>query len=90
MFSFLKRANRRHNSTSRGGGKVFSSLAISLLEAVFIEEIIAANEDILHKPADMVQPGLRIMIPKKLDNPPDRGAQRAVSPGRFFWASLLY
>jgi nucleoid-associated protein YgaU len=32
---------------------------------VSIEEIMAANEHI-SEPADMVQPGLRIMIPKKM------------------------
>lgn len=32
---------------------------------ITIEEIIAANRDILTDPADMVKPGLRIMIPSK-------------------------
>jgi len=34
---------------------------------VSIEEIIAANQDIIKQPSDMVQPGLRIMIPKKME-----------------------
>ena len=33
---------------------------------VSIEEIMAANQEIIKEPADMVRPGLRIMIPKKL------------------------
>lgn len=33
---------------------------------ISIEEIIAANRDILTDPSDMVKPGLRIMIPSKL------------------------
>jgi nucleoid-associated protein YgaU len=33
---------------------------------VSIEEIIAANREIIQEPSDMVQPGLRIMIPKKI------------------------
>lgn len=33
---------------------------------VSIEEIMAANPDIIREPSDMVQPGLRIMIPKKV------------------------
>jgi LysM repeat protein len=34
---------------------------------VSIQEIIAANQEIIKEPSDMVQPGLRIMIPKKID-----------------------
>jgi nucleoid-associated protein YgaU len=33
---------------------------------VSIDEIIAANRDIITNPADMVKPGLKIMIPKKM------------------------
>lgn len=32
---------------------------------ISIEEIIAANRNILSDPSDMVKPGLRIMIPSK-------------------------
>ena len=31
-----------------------------------IEEIIAANQEIIRNPSDMVQPGLHIKIPKKM------------------------
>ena len=34
---------------------------------VSIEEIIAANREIIQEPSDMVQPGLHIMIPKKIN-----------------------
>lgn len=33
---------------------------------VSIEEIIAANSEIISEPADMVTPGLKLMIPKKV------------------------
>jgi LysM repeat protein len=34
---------------------------------VSIEEIMAANREIIKEPADLAKPGLRIMIPKKMD-----------------------
>ena len=40
---------------------------ISKKYGVSIEEIIAANGDAIQSPSDMVQPGLHIMIPKKMD-----------------------
>lgn len=40
---------------------------------ISIEEIIAANRDILTDPADMVKPGLRIMIPNKRKEGGTRG-----------------
>lgn len=33
---------------------------------VSIDEIIAANREIISEPSDMVTPGLKIMIPKKM------------------------
>jgi len=34
---------------------------------VSIEQIIAANPETLKEPSDLTRPGLRIMIPKKMD-----------------------
>ena len=34
---------------------------------ISIQEIIAANQEILKEPSDMVHPGLRIKIPRKTD-----------------------
>ncbi|HEX2606524.1 MAG TPA: LysM domain-containing protein [Flavisolibacter sp.] len=33
---------------------------------VSIEEIMAANQEFVKQPSDMVEPGLRLMIPKKI------------------------
>jgi nucleoid-associated protein YgaU len=33
---------------------------------VSIDEIMAANSETIHQPSDLIQPGLKIMIPKPL------------------------
>ena len=36
---------------------------------VSLEEIMEANRDVIHQPSDMIQPGLKIMIPQKRREP---------------------